>query len=154
MKTAIEEARDRLRIAYKYYPASFREGFIDCLLIFERHYATPTQQYAEELKKHTPLTDAISIAEPSGHSMASYQNRQDLLKLQDKEYAKLRDAGIGIKSPMPQNEVESVSGAYFITTQEGLSQETFDRLKKQIDEAWPNNLPRPILLEGCNIVKL
>lgn len=107
MKTAIEEARDRLRIAYKYYPASFREGFIDCLQIFERHYATPAQQYAKELK-----------------------------------------------SPMPQNENESVAGVYFITTQEGLSQETFDRLKKQIDEAWPNNLPRPILLEGCNIVKL
>lgn len=57
MKTAIEEARDRLRIAYKYYPASFREGFIDCLLIFERHYATPTQQYAEEIKSPMPQNE-------------------------------------------------------------------------------------------------
>lgn len=44
--------------------------------------------------------------------------------------------------------------AYFITSKERLTQEQFDRVRAQIDECWPKNLPRPILLEACEVVKL
>jgi len=44
--------------------------------------------------------------------------------------------------------------AYFITSKERLSEEQYQRVKAQIDEHWPKNLPRPILLEACEVVKL
>ena len=55
-----------------------------------------------------------------------------------------------LKPPFPQESKE----AYFITSKEYLSEESYQRLKNQIDTHWPRNLPRPILLEGCQVVKL
>jgi hypothetical protein len=44
--------------------------------------------------------------------------------------------------------------AYFITSKERLTDEQYQRVRQQIDEHWPKNLPRPILLEACEVVKL
>jgi len=55
--------------------------------------------------------------------------------------------------PKPPFAQESPN-AYFITCKETLSEEQYQRVKAQIDEHWPRNLPRPILLEQCQVVKL
>lgn len=44
--------------------------------------------------------------------------------------------------------------AYFIISKERLTEWQYQRMKAQIDEHWPKNLPRPILLEACEVVKL
>lgn len=43
---------------------------------------------------------------------------------------------------------------YFIVSREHLPTEQYHRLKEQIDKVWPKDKPRPLLLEGVEVIKL
>lgn len=54
-----------------------------------------------------------------------------------------------------QDEIELTDdNVYFIITKEFLPDESYQRLKSQIDDTWPKDKRRPILLENCSVVKL
>jgi hypothetical protein len=43
---------------------------------------------------------------------------------------------------------------YFILSKVQLEREQYERLKEQIDKAWPKWRKRPILLECCEVIKV
>jgi hypothetical protein len=58
-------------------------------------------------------------------------------------------------NPVADKEIEfDDENVYFITTKEYLPTDTYERLKARIDETWPKDKRRPILLENCSVVKL
>lgn len=54
----------------------------------------------------------------------------------------------------PEVQITAPQEIYFIKTDEILPDESYARMKKQIDETWPKHLLRPMLLEKCDVVKL
>lgn len=44
--------------------------------------------------------------------------------------------------------IGALFGIHVITVEQTLSEEAYDRMKKQVDDTWPKYLERPLLVEG------